>query len=200
MKITVLRGDGRSNMIDGTSGWDIISGYAGADTIMGRGGDDDIEGNLGRDVLFGNQGNDALTGGHGADRLYGGFGADFLYGGSGNDVIFGGFGQDLIVGGHGADRLFGGVGADTFLFNLHEEGTDTIRDFTNQDRIVVDVEIPGDFRFIEDNGCKPAKVKDHYDTFIQRDGALWFNPEGKDTPEMLVAYVEGVQAHQISLI
>lgn len=60
------------------------------------------------------------------------------YGGSGNDTLIGNEVANLLGGGLGIDTLTLGFGADTVTGTLAELDGDTITDFTNEDRIVVD--------------------------------------------------------------
>lgn len=74
----LLRGDGRSNTIQGSSEADRIDGKIGGDLLFGRGGDDILEGGGGADRLRGGAGHDVLEGGRGADVLSGGKGRDVI--------------------------------------------------------------------------------------------------------------------------
>lgn len=87
--------------------------------------------------ISGTSGNDTLVGGSGDDKISGGAGNDLLIGGSGNDTLSGGTGNDILIGGFGNDVLFGGRGMDTFLHSVGD-GQDTIADFQNGDRLVLD--------------------------------------------------------------
>ncbi|MEM9483259.1 MAG: hypothetical protein AAGA83_06155 [Cyanobacteria bacterium P01_F01_bin.116] len=88
-------------------------------------------------VIEGNDGDNLLLGGQEADHLIGHRGTDSLFGNQGDDLLDGGRGNDVLVGGHGADTLIGGGGNDTFKFTS-DQGIDIIKDFTDQDQIVID--------------------------------------------------------------
>nr|MCR5505138.1 hypothetical protein [Elusimicrobiaceae bacterium] len=64
-------------------------------------------------------------------------GANTINGGKGNDLIYGGSGNDTINGGSGNDELYGGKGNNTFVFATGD-GTDIIKDATNNDVIKID--------------------------------------------------------------
>jgi Ca2+-binding RTX toxin-like protein len=85
----------------------------------------------------GTSGNDTLTGTSGNDVISGGKGDDFILGGSGNDTLSGDQGNDILIGGLGNDALHGGVGSDIFLHSAGD-GQDTITDFQNGDRLVLE--------------------------------------------------------------
>lgn len=76
-----------------------------------------------------------------ADKLFGGKGNDVFEGGKGNDILKGDAGDDRLTGGAGLDDLHGGTGRDVFVFTsvkdfgLSKSATDTILDFTRDDRI-----------------------------------------------------------------
>jgi len=93
----------------------------------GSGGNDGlvINGNRKNNTLKGKDGDDRISGEKGNDKLFGGLGDDFLKGGKGADKLFGGEGNDVLVGNRGKD-IFGFE--DSF-------GHDTIKDFSNGDRI-----------------------------------------------------------------
>ncbi|HLO77011.1 MAG TPA: calcium-binding protein [Magnetospirillum sp.] len=94
------------------------------------------EGEAGDDRLVGGSGADQLHGGDGNDTLRGLGGSDWLDGGKGDDTLSGGSGRDVIDGGQGDDRLTGGGGRDAFVFERND-GTDTIRDFTQGSDVIV---------------------------------------------------------------
>ncbi|HYD66501.1 DUF4347 domain-containing protein [Azospirillum sp.] len=60
-----------------------------------------------------------------------------VYGGGGADTLAAGSGADTLSGGTGADTLSGGGGNDVFAYAATGDGTDTIADFANGDRIRV---------------------------------------------------------------
>ena len=70
---------------------------------------------------------DTLTGG--IDHIIGTAYDDQLKGNTNDNIIEGGGGDDLITGAGGNDLLSGGSGQDIFIL-AHEQGTDTINDFT----------------------------------------------------------------------
>lgn len=75
-----LRGNGRSNR---------LNGFAGNDNIRGSAGNDSIDGGDGRDSIFGNAGNDSMQGGNDDDQFFadaGEDGADLIEGGGGDDI------------------------------------------------------------------------------------------------------------------
>jgi hypothetical protein len=88
-------------------------------------------------LLASTPGRDTLVGGAGDDQISGGKGDDFILGGSGNDILRGDQGSDILIGGLGNDVLHGGVGSDIFLHNAGD-GQDTISDFQNGDRLVLE--------------------------------------------------------------
>ncbi len=119
-----IRGTENADDIDGLGGNDLITGLADNDTIKGGQGLDIIRGGAGNDHLiggadkdriFGESGDDLIEGGGGNDRLLGLSGADTVLGGAGNDLVGGGGGRDRVAGGDGDDRIRGGKDADTLL-------------------------------------------------------------------------------------
>ncbi len=104
------------------------------DIIFGGAGNDDIKGGLGDDIIFGGDGHDTLNGGEGNDIIFGGAGVDTIFGWDGDDRIIGGGG----VGGVGRgsyNNLYGGEGNDTFVFKVGDGLYNSIRDFTDGDKI-----------------------------------------------------------------
>ncbi|WP_299491476.1 hypothetical protein [Acaryochloris sp. IP29b_bin.137] len=120
----------------GTRQADRINGFDGNDRIWARAGDDLAWGGKGDDILRGGRGNDMLYGGWGKDWLHGGWGKDRLHGGADDDRIKGGWGNDIIRGGIGNDTVWGGRGSDIFVLAA-DEGADTIKDFSLEDRFVL---------------------------------------------------------------
>ena len=100
----VVKCDGLTATIIGTSGNDVITGTKGVDIIAGLNGNDVISGLGGRDRICGGNGNDRINGGSGNDRIIGG---------AGNDRLLGVGGRDLLIGGDGADFCNGGKGRNT---------------------------------------------------------------------------------------
>ncbi|MEM7056691.1 MAG: fasciclin domain-containing protein [Pseudomonadota bacterium] len=97
----------------------------------------DIPGNTVGETIEGTNGRDHLIGTEGDDEIFGFGSHDKLDGGAGNDTLDGGKGRDLLDGGAGDDHLIGGRGRDFFDFrNL--EGDDTVKDFSRNDRLVLD--------------------------------------------------------------
>ena len=113
-----------------------IIGTNGKDTLDGGAGDDVLDGGNGKDFLNGEDGNDLLLGGRGKDTLIGGAGNDTLDGGSLDDTLNGAAGNDLLISGRGQDTVTGGAGADTFLYNVPQDGRDTITDFMAGEDII----------------------------------------------------------------
>ena len=130
----VLVGGVGHDMLDGRAGNDVLDGDKGDDMLFGGNDADILIGSDGDDSLYGEQGFDTLYGGNGNDTLLGGNGKDTLIGGNGADVLKGEIGKDTLIGGKGNDVLTGGNGRDTFVLVVGE-GTDTITDFSSQDRI-----------------------------------------------------------------
>lgn len=128
--------DGR-DALAGDRGRDLIIGFEGNDTLRGRGGDDDLFGADGKDHLFGGPGDDGLDGGTGRDTLDGGGGADRLFGKDDRDRLSGGPGADTLAGGDGRDILVGGPGADMFIIDADDDGIDRIRDFMQDEDVLV---------------------------------------------------------------
>lgn len=126
-----------SKFTDAANGVDlaaIVGPHAEAVVRQGTSGNDRLRGTDGADTLNGLAGNDRLEGDKGDDVLNGGTGSDRLEGDKGNDRIDGGADADRIRGGDGSDRMTGGTGDDVFFFD-NKDGTDTITDFTDGDRI-----------------------------------------------------------------
>lgn len=98
----------------------VIKTFAYSGDTIGSNGADTINGGTDNDTLFGSAGDDTVNG-NGGD--------DILVGGDGNDKLFGDDGNDLLFGGKGNDELTGGIGADTFVWNLGDTGSDTVKDF-----------------------------------------------------------------------
>ena len=116
---------GTGNSFDNT-----IRGNSSNNLIEGLAGDDDLDSYYGNDVLKGGDGNDDLNGGYGNDSLFGDAGNDKLAGNNGNDFLTGGLGDDL---------LLGGAGKDTFSFNSALEGLDTITDFNQSEKDIIQI-------------------------------------------------------------
>jgi Ca2+-binding RTX toxin-like protein len=76
-----------------------------------------------------------ITGNSSANNYEGTASADEIYGMGGNDVLDGAGGNDILIGGSGNDMLTGGTGNDRFVFDERYFGTDTITDFSGNDRI-----------------------------------------------------------------
>ncbi|MEO8425053.1 MAG: M4 family metallopeptidase [Actinomycetota bacterium] len=124
--ITVIVGDGRKDILHGTSGADLIFGRDGDDLISAGDGNDLISAGHGKDIVSAGDGNDAVATGDGRDVIFAGDGNDVLTGGDGNDRINGGEGDDSLSGDRGNDTLIGGPGADLFSGG---PGDDTAVDF-----------------------------------------------------------------------
>jgi len=124
-----LYGGAGSDKIYGARGGDVIEGGGNADDLRGEEGDDVVGGGVGNDTVRGGSGNDFLGGQSGSDLIYGNSGDDNIDGDSGSDTIDGGSGNDWIRGRAGDDHLRGGPGSDTFVFDMANEGDDTIYGF-----------------------------------------------------------------------
>lgn len=109
---TDLIGNGRKNVINGSSAGERLFGRANDDLLRGNGGDDKVYGELGNDRILGGSGDDMLFGGAGDDVVSGGDGDDEIFGGVGSDVMLGQRGADILRGGQDNDRLNGGADAD----------------------------------------------------------------------------------------
>ena len=99
--------------------------------------DPNLTGTNSADWLWGDGRANKIVGRDGNDNIYGGYGNDTLYGGAGADVVRGADGNDRIVGGVGHDILTGGKHADSFVFRLADTGTDTIRDLSAADTLIL---------------------------------------------------------------
>jgi phosphodiesterase/alkaline phosphatase D-like protein len=74
----------------------------------------------------------------GDDEIIGSPGSDFIRAGEGNDFVDAGLGNDLVRSGSGNDRVILGSGADQLLITRDQlEGTDTLGDFSELDRLVL---------------------------------------------------------------
>lgn len=171
-----IRGALGNDTLKGGGGDDLIAlGLdIGSDSVKGGGGNDllalsalvgfDMTGSTGTDVTVTSSGLPVLdasgieqvsVSGSVFDDVILGLGlADTPLGGAGVDTIRGSGGDDRIAGQGGFDDLAGGNGADTFVFDGAYPGQgifDTIRDFSPNDRIEIDVSafgaglMPGDF-------------------------------------------------------
>ncbi|NNF80746.1 MAG: cadherin-like domain-containing protein [Rhizobiales bacterium] len=133
-----IKGNNRSNTLNGTSSNDTIYGLGGNDSLFGYGGDDILEGGTGADHLDGGDGIDraeyrkskagvtvnlGLNFGLGGEaqgdtftsieNVYGSRYADLLVGDGAKNVLVGRNGDDTLKGEGGADHLLGGNGKDT---------------------------------------------------------------------------------------
>ncbi|MBF9232322.1 hypothetical protein [Microvirga alba] len=117
-------GRGGNDKLTGEDGDDILRGGDGNDTLKGGDGNDTLNGDADQDVLRGEAGNDTLNGGDGADKLYGGAGNDVLLGGNEDDVLKGGDGNDKLDGEGWDDELYGEAGDDSLIGG---EGYDTLQ-------------------------------------------------------------------------
>ena len=148
---TLIYAEQPSNLVEGTDGDDellgdndnnVISGYAGNDTIRAYHGDDVIDGGVGDDSIYAGGGGDVVHAGDGDDYVEGGneqpeASGDVINGGAGNDVLDGEGGTDTLHGGTGKNTLTGGDNADTFVYDMAQEGDDTITDFSSEDTLEV---------------------------------------------------------------
>jgi len=134
--IAVQFDNGGDDALTGDGGDNVIDGGPGNDQIYGQDGNDHLIGGSGNDTLMGGDGNDVLDGGDGDDVLNGWAGADQLSGGAGHDMLFGYIGNDWLSGGDGNDSLSGGSGEDRFVFEVADQGIDTVTDFGVGDVLV----------------------------------------------------------------
>ncbi|MFN6977453.1 MAG: calcium-binding protein [Gemmobacter sp.] len=129
----------------------------------------DPDGAAGRRVT-GTPGADRVLFGDGDDFFFGSGGNDTAFGGAGNDTLFGGAGDDVLNGGRGRDVLAGGPGADQFVFDAPRFGRDRIRDFGEDDTLVLSRSIWGR------EALDAATVVSRYGTTIGSHAALEFAP------------------------
>jgi Ca2+-binding RTX toxin-like protein len=141
--------------VNGTSKSETVAGTAGNDKMVGNGGNDVLQGGKGDDLYIVDLGDRVVEeAGGGIDEIFlwakahtmeshvenltikFANGATVTGNGLAN-IITGGAGADVIDGGAGDDLLTGGGGADTFVVKAGQ-GSDTITDFTNQDRVQLD--------------------------------------------------------------
>ncbi len=87
-----------------------------------------IEGTDASEAILGTDADDVINGLGGDDFVQGLAGVDQIDAGDGNDTVLGGEGDDIIDGGAGDDVLRGDAGADTFVFDVSQQGADTIVD------------------------------------------------------------------------
>jgi Ca2+-binding RTX toxin-like protein len=142
------RGDvysGFENITGSNGGDDVLVGDFYANGFLGLNGNDRLSGMAGNDFLDGGAGNDIIDGGADTDLLNGGSGNDTLLGGAGFDYLIGNSGDDVLTGGLSRDTLEGEAGADRFVFlardfvGINQSAPDTINDFNQVDRDVIDL-------------------------------------------------------------
>ena len=92
------------------------------------GAEDIIEGTDASEAILGTDADNVIDGLGGDDFVQGLAGNDQIDAGDGNDTVLGGEGDDIIDGGAGDDVLRGDAGADTFVFDISQQGADTIVD------------------------------------------------------------------------
>lgn len=161
------------HLLDNQGDYRLQKGSSDSDTIM--------PGPSARNILFGLGDDDALSGGNTNDILVGGDGSDTLVGGAGSDVLVGGMGVDTLTGGTvGVSLDF--EGDDRFVFNSPLEGGDSITDFCNGDKILLNKLNFGALSAVAStNGHfaldAPAKADD-YLVFDQASHKLLYYPEG----------------------
>jgi Ca2+-binding RTX toxin-like protein len=90
-----------------------VFGQGRTDVLTGSSAGDNFHAGTDIDILFGLAGDDCIHGERGDDQISGGDGNDLLDGDSGDDRLKGDGGNDRIVGGRGYNRYSGGDGADT---------------------------------------------------------------------------------------
>ncbi len=157
---------------------------------------------FGNETIYGTDGADTITASDGNDLVYGYAGNDSIHGGDGNDTLLGGAGADTLIGGQGTDTLTGGSGDDVFVFNtrvLNALVSDLVTDLGAGDKIRVNVDDPGEFAFLTIPTGDLAIGVEGVDTFILRDGVLWFDAAGS-AGSVQVARVGTVSASQLELI
>ncbi|MFJ1291253.1 calcium-binding protein [Paracoccus yeei] len=132
-------GDGRANVLRGTSAAENLVGGAGNDSYYVTAGDRVVEtANAGIDTVFTDfsrgletnvenltllgTGNINGTGNALANRITGNAGNNTLLGGLGKDTLLGGAGNDTLNGGGGDDRLDGGAGMDLVAYGAATGG------------------------------------------------------------------------------
>ncbi len=132
----IIYGNQGGDQIYGGNSGDMAYGGQGADWVWGESGDDWLFGNMSDDTVSGGAGNDVIYGNQGADELHGGEGDDTVFGGQGDDIIYGNDGNDMLAGNRGDDWLHGGAGNDKFVYNLKNDGTDTVDDFNDGEDMI----------------------------------------------------------------
>jgi len=173
-----LTGDAGNNRIDGGSGNDVLSGGAGADELIGGTGNDTADYSSSKEgvradldtgtFLGGDAEGDVLSG---IENLTGSGHADKLAGDGGANRIDGGAGDDAITGGGGDDVLTGGAGNDTFMFR-DEFGFDTITDFGEGDKVLLDAESYSELQSALANAAQHNGADGPYTV-------LWFSLSGR---------------------
>jgi Ca2+-binding RTX toxin-like protein len=162
-----LAGGAAGDTLLGLGGNDSLEGREGPDSLYGGAGDDtyvvddwedlvfELEGE-GRDtvrttlpsylleanvenLVFAGGGDFAGTGNELDNSLAGGDGNDLLVDGAGNDTLDGGRGADVLAGGPGNDAYYVDD-PDDFVFELPDEGNDTLRTTLQSYALVPDVE------------------------------------------------------------
>jgi Ca2+-binding RTX toxin-like protein len=118
-----------SNQTAVTSGGNQVVLVLGKDSVNITDSAAGVQGGYG--LYYGFRGNDVLEGGDLGNTIFGG---------AGDDTIFGGTSSDVIFGGDGADQLTGGAGADTFTFEATSNGLDTIKDFSDTEGDILDLD------------------------------------------------------------
>ena len=125
----------------GTNGNDVIMGTDGDDILIGDGGSDSLDADdsdmLDNILTSIDEDIETIEGTDGKDTLTGGKEDNLIFGQENNDVIKGGSGDDILSGGKGKDTLTGEKGANVFVLAL-DEGIDTITDFGQGDRILIE--------------------------------------------------------------
>lgn len=189
---------------------ELILGSTRADDLFGAGGADTLVGGYGKDSLAGGAGNDRLLGGDDGDFLFGGAGDDWLEGGAGADRVTGSGGADTLTGGLGRDTLTGGSGADGFVldsplprYSWDPVSIDRILDFeAGVDRMVIVASVFGGGLV---PGALPAAAFVANTTGVAPDAAarfiyetdrgfLWYDGDGtgKDYASIPVAQLMGM--------
>jgi VCBS repeat-containing protein len=191
----ILEGDAGNNLLTGganglagdtatyvnaTSGVTVSLAVAVAQNTLGAG----LDTLSGIENLTGSGFDDTLTGSNGANRLSG------L---AGNDSLDGGIGADTLIGGSGNDTLTGGADGDAFVFNLTNEGLDTITDFVSgSDYLQISAAgfggglsagAPATLLTVADLGlaASPGTATFIYDSAGTASGTVYFDVDGGDT-------------------
>ncbi|MCB5176113.1 peroxidase family protein [Microvirga lenta] len=156
--------------------------FAAHERIGGTSGSETLNGTQKADLIFGLEGNDTSSGGAGNDDLHGDQGDDKLDGGTGRDLLKGGLGTDWLDAGADKDE-------DRFVFDtaLGAGNVDTIKNFTNRDKICLDKSV---FTALGKEGTLSkaafhvsktaalAGARDDRIIYQEKTGNLYYDPDG----------------------